>query len=635
MQAHQVQFPFLSKIDFNAGPDPVRLSIADFDGDGKPDVVVTNFNFGNASSISVFRNTTSGTTISFDSKLDYESGNGTRGIAVHDINGDGKPDIVVVSGNSETFSIFKNTTVAPGSISFAPREDYVFNRPDTTAYPVHVALADVDHDGKPDVITADFGANSISVFRNTSTQSFLSFDNKLDYAVGTNPTWVTAGDFDGDGKLDLAVANYSSADISLLKNNSISGISLSAQPDYSVGDYPINIGITDLDGDGKLDMAAGRQLVGLVSAIHNIYTGTGNFSFADTVNFTTGNYDTQVAVGDLDGDGKPDLAVTNARNNTVSVLRNRIGDPHITALSSTGGGDGTLINITGTNFTGATGVEFGGTPARSFTVNSSTEIDAAVGGGASGDITVTTPRGVGTFPGFIFTPAVTASGPTTFCGDATATLTSTAFANNQWYKNGTAINGATSKTLVVNSSGTYSVKTTSNGVTTSSNDLTVAVTTVPTPVITLDASNNLVSSASAGNQWYLDGNLIAGANGQTYHPTQSGSYTVRDTLNNCVSDFAAAYSFVVTGIIDLGNRQYIRIYPNPVRNSLNIDWYIVATPALNVDISDLQGRRVLGATSMRNASSLDLSRLPQGVYFVRIYSDRIKINYTVKIIKHN
>jgi type IX secretion system substrate protein/VCBS repeat protein len=410
---------------------------------------------------------------------------------------------------------------------------------------------------------------------------------------------------------------------------------LTAQPDYHLGNYPVNMDIADLDGDGKLDVAAGRQQDGVVAAIHNTYTGAANFSFADTVNLTTGTFDTQVAIGDLDGDGKPDLAVTNNTDNKVSILRNRIGDPQITALSSMGGGDGAMINITGRNFTGATSVEFGGTLAKSFTVNSPTLIVAAVGGGASGDITVTTPRGVGTFPGFIFTPAVTASGPTTFCGDATATLTSTALANNQWYRTGIAINGATSKTLVVNSSGTYSVKTTSNGITTSSNDLSITVTTVPTPVISLDASNNLVSSAGAGNQWYLDGNLIAGANGQIYHPTQSGSYTVRDTLNNCLSDFASAYDFVVTAIIDLGNRQYIRIYPNPVKNSLNIDWYIVGAPALNIDITDVQGRRVLSAISLRNASSIDLSRLPQGIYFVRIYGDRLKINYTVKIIKQN
>ena len=623
---------FLSPISLNSGLDPIRLSIADFDGDGKLDIAVANFNSGNPSTISVLRNSTSGTNISFDSKVDYASGNGTTGIAVHDINGDGKPDIVVVSGNSSTFSIFINTTFGPGPISFAPRQDYVLPGYD---HPQQVALVDLDQDGKPDVITTNFGAESISVFRNTSTQSLPSFDNQTDYSVGMNPTYVTPGDFDGDGKLDLAVANYSSGTISLFKNISNGGISLSTQPTYPLGDFPVNMDITDLDGDGKLDMAAGRQLAGVVAAIHNTYTDTGNFSFADTVNFTTGTYDTQVAIGDLDGDGKPDLAVTNPYNNNVSILRNRVGDPQITALSSTGGGDGNMINITGRNFTGATSVEFGGTPARSFTVSSSTQINATVGGGASGDITVTTPRGVGTFPGFIFTPAVTASGPTTFCGDATATLTSTALANNQWYKNGIAISGATAKTLVVNVSGTYSVKTTSNGVTTSSNDISVAVTVVPTPLITLDASNNLVSNAATGNQWYLDGNLIAGANGQTYRPVQSGSYTVRDTSNNCLSDFAAAYNFVITGIINLGNRQYIRIYPNPVRNSLNLDWYIVGAPALNIDITDVQGRRVLTSSSLRNASFIDLSRLSQGVYFVRIYNDRLKINHTLKIVKQN
>src|SRR6185436_11199308 len=99
---------------------------------------------------------------------------------------------------------------------------------------------------------------------------------------------------------------------------------------------------------------------------------------------------------------------------------------------------------------------------------------------ASGNITVITPRGIATIAGFQFIPEVTANGPITFCGDKVVLLNSTAVANNQWYKDGVAISGATSKTLQVNASGTYTVRTTSNGITTASpSGITVTVTTTP------------------------------------------------------------------------------------------------------------------------------------------------------------
>src|SRR5205085_6367859 len=136
---------------------------------------------------------------------------------------------------------------------------------------------------------------------------------------------------------------------------------------------------------------------------------------------------------------------------------------------------------------------------------------AVVGGGASGNITVTSSLGTASFGGFSFIPVITASGPTTLCGDGTLTLTSSANAGNQWYRNNTLIAGATAKTHNPITSGNYTVKTTSNSITTSSsNNIDVTINTVPTPGISLNA-NSLVSSVANGNQWYLNNTLIQGA----------------------------------------------------------------------------------------------------------------------------
>jgi hypothetical protein len=622
---------FNVKTDLATGADPKRIAIGDLDGDGNPDIAVVNFNSGNASTVSIFRNTSTNGIISFSPKTDYATGNGSIGISIADMNGDGKPDLIVSSGNSGIFSIFQNTTSSPGNISFAAKRDYIL-----LTHPDNITTADLDNDGKPDLITSNFSDNSISIFRNTSSGGILSLGPETDYAVGSNPTYVTTGDLDGDGKLDLVVANYSSGSISFFKNLSDSGsIALGTRQDSLLAATTISLG--DLNGDGKIDLCSGIGLVGNISVIQNTYSGTSVFSFASKVDFTTGNYDTYASVADLDGDGKPELVAVNTILNTVSILRNKIADPVITILSDTSGIKGKTITITGTGFTGATSVEFGGSPADSFKVISSTRIDAVVGTGASGSITVTTARGAGSMEGFRFIPEITAGGPVTLCKNGSVTLSSTAAINNQWYKDGIVISSATNPVFQASASGTYTVQTTTNGITTSSlSGINVKAWGEHTPVITGSAGNNLVSSDSIGNQWYYDGNIIAGAKGQTYLATESGSYTVTSLLNGCTSDFSAPYNFALAGTINLGNGQYIRLYPNPVTSDLNISANISSGSSVGIAMTDLQGKRIMTSENIHDGMVIDMSKLPQGFYLVKIYCNGpVKINETVKIFKGN
>jgi hypothetical protein len=547
------------------------------------------------------------------------------------MNGDGKPDVIVTSGNSGIISIFKNTTIPGGIISFSPKEDVtMFGHAD------YIMISDVDKDGKPDIITSNFSNNSVSILRNSTANGILSFENRLDYGAGVNPLYVTTGDLNGDGKPDIAVTNFSSGTISVFKNNSISGnVSLESAINYSSGSInPKNVSIGDLDGNGKLDMVATSGNSGLLSVLQNTYTGT-NFSFGANVNFNVGINNTAfVSIGDLDGDGKPELVTSNGSGYDILILKNKVSEPHIDSVSITTATNGTTVTISGSKFSETTAVEFGGIPAASFTIKSATKIDATIGGGASGNITVTTPYGTGTIGGFNFVPTVTAGGPTTFCsGDVVLTLTSSASANNQWYKDGVILNSATAKTLTVNTSGNYTVKTTSNGITTSSTGIAVTVITVPTPGITLDANHNLISSAPTGNQWYLNGNLIPGATAQKYQPVQGGTYTVQVTSNNCLSDYSSGYSFVVTGIIDLGNNEYIKLYPNPVRDNLNVSWRIAGAQLMNIEVNDLSGKQIIINKSVHNGEIIDLSNLSQGIYYIRIYNNQRKTHYTVKILK--
>lgn len=621
-----------TRADFTTGINPKGIAIGDLNGDGRPDIVISNFNSGNASTISVFRNTSSGGAISFAPRQDYASGNGSLGIAIADMNADGKPDIIVTSGNSGFFSIFKNITASPDTITLDTKQDYTL-----LLHPDNVTTADLDKDGLPDIITSNFSNSSISVFRNTSTGGNLSLDNRIDYSVGTNPSFLTTGDLDNDGKLDIVVSNYSSSSMSLLKNLCTPGY-ISFGNAQSLNSGVSNISFADLNGDGKLDFVSGRALSGVISVFEDTYPGSGNFSFNTNVDFTTGNYDTFVAANDLDGDGKPELVSANAITNTVSILKNIIPSPPptITSISPFSGGKDSTITINGSNFINISSVKFGGTTASSFNIITPRRIDAIVGGGASGDVTVTTSIGTATISGFNFIPVITVNGSTTLCNGQSVLLTSTAIANNQWYRDGAMINGANAPTFQATTNGNYSVKTISNGITTTSlNSINISVNIVPSPVITLNSSNQLVSSISTGNQWYLNGVIIAGANDQTYQPTQSGTYTVKSTINGCSSDFSSGYNYIATGVINFGNGRYIDLFPNPVNQKFFISWNLNDLPSLDIEINDFYGKLVWTKKDVTSGTTLDISSLTPGIYMIKVYNPKLNINKTIKIIKIN
>jgi len=592
---------------------------------------VTDFNSGNASAISVYRNTGDNGVLSFADKTDYASGNGSIGIAIADMNADGRPDIIVASGNSGMFSIFKNITTSPGSIAFDSKLDQT-----SLDHPDNIATADLDKDGKPDLIVANFSNKSISIFWNSGSNGNISFAPAIQYAVGDNPTSVSTGDLDDDGKLDLIVGNYSSGSVSFYKNLSdIGNISFGFRQDSVLS--ATNISVADLNGDGKPDLCAGINLTGNISVLQNNHSGAGGFSFAPAVDFATGNYDTYTAVGDLDGDGKPELAAVNTLLNTVSILKNKIADPVITAFSDTAGLSGKLITLTGKGFTGATAVSFGGTAADSFKVISSTRIDAVVGAGSSGNITVVTPSGAGTIPGFRFIPEISATESTTICRDGFVMLHSSAAENNQWYKDAVAVSGALSNTYSAGETGLYTLTTTANGITTSSaSSIKVTVLGNDIPVISLNNGNVLASADTAGNQWYFNGNIIEGANGQTYSPKQNGIYTIKVTTAGCESEFSNPLNFSLAGTVSLDSGHYIRLYPNPVAGDLNLTWDIDGMPSMNILVTSMQGEAVLLKENMQSGATINLAALPPGYYLVKIYrDDAIKVNKTIKILKLN
>ncbi|WMN12979.1 FG-GAP-like repeat-containing protein [Marivirga salinae] len=320
---------YAEKVDFNTNTNPISVAIGDLDGDGKADLAVANYSSTN---VSVLRNTSTIGTINFEPKVDFATGANPHLIAIDDFDGDGKADIAVANRNS-TFkvSVLRNTSI-PGNISYETKIDFL-----SGGVPYSIATGDLDGDGKSDLAVANYNSNRVSVLRNESSSGTINFAPKDDFFTGGNPHSVAIGDLDGDGKADLATANYGDATVSVLHNRSTTGdIDFAFREDFPTGPLPISVAIGDLNGDGKADLATANYGSGerTVSVLRNIGAPEDAINYATKVDFTTYTGPVLVAIGDLDGDGKADLAVANRFSDFVSVIRNNPDFiPFVTAYS--------------------------------------------------------------------------------------------------------------------------------------------------------------------------------------------------------------------------------------------------------------------------------------------------------------
>lgn len=317
---YQVQNTFDALIDSATDYHPNGIAIADFDNDGNPDVATAN-NYsitGQPASVSILRNTGAGGALSFAAHQDIITGVLTYTVAAGDLDGDGKPDLISSSIADQSISIHKNTSI-PGVISFATKIDYA-----TGNNPYSIAIADLDNDGRPDIAVAGYMASAISVFRNTSSNGNISFAPRVDMLTGASPNAIIASDLDGDGKPDLAVANEFMNTISLYRNTSTTGaISFAATTTYATGSKPFGIAAGDLDGDNKPDLAVTNSGTYTYSVFRN--TGSaGTISFATKADFNTGATPYGISIGDLNGDAKPDVVVA-AINSTFAQNTSTVG----------------------------------------------------------------------------------------------------------------------------------------------------------------------------------------------------------------------------------------------------------------------------------------------------------------------
>ena len=193
------------------------------------------------------------------------------------------------------------------AISAAPTSFAVGDNSD----PVSVAVGDFNGDGKQDLAVANYSSDNVSILLGDGTGHFSGATN---FAVGDSPYSVAVGDFNGDGKQDLAIANTFSANVSILLGDGAGNFS--GPTNFGAGISPFSVAVGDFNGDGNQDLAVANSGSDNVSIL--LGDGAGNFS-APT-NFAVGDVPRSVTVGDFNGDGKQDLAVANLFSGNVSIL---------------------------------------------------------------------------------------------------------------------------------------------------------------------------------------------------------------------------------------------------------------------------------------------------------------------------
>jgi hypothetical protein len=296
---------FASKTDYQVGAAPVALISADFNGDHIPDLAIVN---SGDNTISVLLGVGGG---KFGSPVTYATGTTPTGIVAADFNSDAKIDLAVLNHADSTVSFLYGNG------------DGTFGAPSTTAVvqnPIAIVSGDFNGDTMPDLAVVN-ATGSLTLLLNSGNGVFAA----TTMGTGSSAGGLVTGDFNADGNLDLAVTDPTDEQLVILIGNGSGGFQAQLT---SLNIAPVSIAAGDFNNDGKLDLAvgAGSDYPSLILLL--LGNGDGSFQPPLQTGFTAAP--SPIAVSDFNNDGDLDLVTLDAVDNLVTVLlgngKGNIGD---------------------------------------------------------------------------------------------------------------------------------------------------------------------------------------------------------------------------------------------------------------------------------------------------------------------
>ncbi|MBI5288847.1 MAG: PQQ-dependent sugar dehydrogenase, partial [Chloroflexi bacterium] len=297
---------------FGTGTHAHSVAVVDLNGDSKNDLVTAN---AGANTMSVLLGNGDGT---FQAAVSYATGLEPKSVVLGDLNGDTMLDAVTSNQGSNNVSVL----LGNGNGTFQAKTDIA-----ACAGAHESTLALLNADANVDIACAGWGASQAGVLLSNGNGTFQPMTT---FAVGTAPHSIVAGLFNADGNLDLATANNGSANVSVLVGNGNG--TFQAAVNYGTGSGPHSLRAADLNVDGNLDLVTANNSSNNASVL--LGNGTGTFQAA--VNYPTGNTPKGVTIADMNGDSKLDILTANINGNYPTLINP--GGDSISLLLGNGNG---------------------------------------------------------------------------------------------------------------------------------------------------------------------------------------------------------------------------------------------------------------------------------------------------------
>jgi uncharacterized repeat protein (TIGR01451 family) len=297
-----------------AGNSPAGIALSDFNKDGKPDLAVANFS---ADTVTILLGAGNGNFTPAGSSPELTSPTPVS-VASGDINADGNPDLAVSNAGTPGKV---NVLLGQGNGNFTEAP----SSPETVGSgPRSVVLADFDSDGDLDLATANDGTGDVTIMLGDGSGDFTAAGTSPE-VVGGEPSSITVGDFKGDGKPDLAVTDLMNDGVIIMVGDGTGDFTVAGTSPESVGVQPISADASDFNGDGRVDLAVVNQGSGDLDVL--LGDGSGDFAPSSTSPEQVDSNPQDVVAADINGDGDPDLATSDFTFNHVTVLLgNGVGD---------------------------------------------------------------------------------------------------------------------------------------------------------------------------------------------------------------------------------------------------------------------------------------------------------------------